>query len=438
MPTSLWHRLRKRIHLVCFFVFLALPFLNVVRFDIPRQRFYFFGAELWISEFGIIFFALMFLMFLIVISSIFFGRVYCSYLCPQMIFSEASMAVESWWKRRIAKKFPYWSPALRRRSARAMFYVTLAPGAVFLAFVFIAYFVEPVDLARRLFSLDAHTAGGIAGATVTLLTFADFAFLRLGFCKSVCPYGYLQGIMGDGNTLLVHYRDQTHECIECKKCVRVCPMEIDIRNGPFQIECVHCGECIDACDEVLARLKQPKPGLIHYAWGEKGELLTGAAAEPWYRRIGIRDAKRVVVILITAFYAAGLGVAFSMRHPVLVQISPERGQDLYRVGSDGQVYNRFRFAVANRRGRPSAVLFSLRFLPAAHLIIAVNPVGTKPGETSQGFFEIAQPAGSTPELVTHFEILASTIPDGAVDSFPMTFLAPGQGPAHSGPGSGTP
>ena len=70
-----YHRTRKLIHLFCFLIFLALPFFNVMRFDIPRQRFYFFGNELWISEFGIIFLSRMFLMFVIVASSILFGRI---------------------------------------------------------------------------------------------------------------------------------------------------------------------------------------------------------------------------------------------------------------------------------------------------------------------------------------------------------------------------
>ena len=112
------------------------------------------------------------------------------------------------------------------------------------------------------------------------MTFLDFTLVRQRFCTTVCPYGYLQGMLGDGNTLLVHYRDETHDCIECKKCVRVCPMGIDIRKSPFQIECIHCAECIDACDEILARLK--KPGLIHYTWGEKGELLADTTPRPWY------------------------------------------------------------------------------------------------------------------------------------------------------------
>lgn len=241
-----YHRTRKTIHLVCFLIFAALPFFNVMRFDIPKQRFYFFGFELWISEFGIIFLSLMFLMFVIVAMSIVFGRVYCGYVCPQMIFSEASFEVEDWLKRKINKHLSRLSLAARKRLWRISLYGSVGVASVVLAFVFISYFVEPRDLFFRLVAFDLHTAGGISGATVTLITFLDFTLVRQKFCTTVCPYGYLQGMMGDKDTLLVHYRDQNKECIQCKKCIRVCHIRIDIREGPFQIQCVHCGECIDA------------------------------------------------------------------------------------------------------------------------------------------------------------------------------------------------
>ena len=395
-----WHRLRKRIHVLCFLIFLALPFCNVVRFDIPRQRFYFFGYELWINEFGIIFFALMFLMFVVVVASVVFGRVYCGYLCPQMIFSEASAALQLRLRRWLKP---------RERLARAAFYAVLAVASVFLSFIFIAYFVEPTDLARRLATLDIHTAAGICGASVTLLTFLDFAFVRLRFCTTVCPYGYLQGMLSDGNTLLVHYRDKNVECIECKKCVRDCPMGIDIRTSPFQIECVHCGECIDSCETILARLK--KPGLIHYSWGVEG-------------RSRFRfDAKRIILALVVLFYASGLAVALSMRHAVLVRIAADRAT-LYRTGPDGRIYNHFRYFIANRSQKPAAVVFSMQELPGATLALAPNPVAVKAGETVQGEFDISAPAGRRAEFVTHFNILASTIPDPVTEAFPLTFISP--------------
>ena len=422
-PTTSWHKLRKRIHLLCFLVFLALPFLNVVRFDIPKERFYFAGYELWINEFAIIFFAMMFLMFLVVAASVFYGRLFCGYACPQMIFSETSVALEKWLRKQVTKKFPRWKPPSRERVARGVFYATLAAASVLLAFIFICYFVEPRDLWRRLASLDIHTAAGISGAAVTLVAFLDFTLVRQRFCTTVCPYGYLQGLLGDLNTLLVHYRDEMHECIDCRKCVRVCPMDIDIRQSPFQIECIHCAECIDACEEIMTRLK--KPNLINYAWGEKGELLSDTSPRPWYRRVGLRDGKRVVVLMVLLFYASGLFVALGMRRDVLVQIAPVRAT-LYRIGADGRIYNQFRYRIANRGGKPGAVTFTIQNLPGASLAMAPNPVRVQPGESAAGEFEISRPPGRHDELVSHFTIQTNTVPDRESDAIPMTFLAPAE------------
>jgi cytochrome c oxidase accessory protein FixG len=416
-----FHQLRKRVHLVFFLVFLALPFLNVVRFDIPKERFYFAGYELWINEFAIIFFVLMFLMFLVVASSVFYGRVYCGYMCPQTIFSEASVAVETWLRKRVTRRFPQWKPPVREHVTRGLFYAVLAVASVLLSFIFICYFVEPRDLWHRLASLDIHTAAGVSGAAVTLVTFLDFTLVRQRFCTTICPYGYLQGLLGDSNTLLVQYRDQDHQCIECKKCVRVCQMGIDIRQSPFQIECIHCAECIDACEEVMTRLH--KPTLIHYVWGEKGEQLSDTTPRPWYRRVGLRDSKRVVVLLVLLFYASGLFVALGMRRAVLVQVSPVRAA-LYRIGPDGRVYNQFRYLIANRGDKAGAVVFSIQDLPGASLALSPNPVRVQPGESAAGEFEISRPPGRRDDLVSHFTILTDTVPTRESDAIPMTFLAP--------------
>ena len=112
-PETVYRRVRKRIHLICVLIFIALPFFDILRIDIPRQRFYFAGFELMISEFAIIFFALMFMMFMIAASAIIHGRIYCSYACPQMIFSEASGDLRTWTQKRINKRYPRW-PASRR------------------------------------------------------------------------------------------------------------------------------------------------------------------------------------------------------------------------------------------------------------------------------------------------------------------------------------
>jgi len=300
-----------------------------------------------------------------------------------------------------------------------VFYLALGIASVFLAFTFICYFVEPRDLLHRLLSLDIHTAGGISGAAVTAITFLDFTLVRQRFCTTVCPYGYLQGILGDGNTLLVTYRDENRECIECKKCVRVCHMGIDIRKSPFQIECVHCGECVDACEDVLRRIGTP--GLIHYTWGEHGSEVGGT--EAWHRRLGFRDAKRFIVLVVLLFYASALFVALSMRRAVLVRVSPVRNT-LYTIAPDGTTRNQFRYTVANRGKRSAAVLFSIGQLPGAKLLITQNPVPAEPGRTLQGSFEIAASPNTQLHDVNHFTLTATTIPEQVSDNFAVTFLMP--------------
>ncbi len=422
---TVYRRIRKRFHLAFFLCFVAAPFTNLMRFDIPCQRFYFAGQELWISEFAIIFFALMFLLFVIAASAIIHGRIYCSYACPQMIFSEWSLSVEKWAGERARRWLKGASAELRKALERGLFYAVLAMASVFLAFVFTTYFVEPRDLLGRLLHFDLVTVGGITGAVVTLITFLDFTLVRQKFCTTVCPYGYLQGMLQDQHTLLVRYVDgadkgqgEAQDCIECKKCVRVCEMGIDIRDSPFQIECVHCGDCIDACEDVLRKLG--KPGLIHYTWGDAPKV---TVKEPWYLRWGFRDAKRVVILLIMAFYLTGLGVALSVRRPVLVEINPDRST-LFKVLEDGRIANLIRLKLANRTGRTTGVRLWVEGLPGADLALPTQPIVLKPGETFERTVELRAPFAQDGQDVHPIRILAQ--PDGArkADAEDMTFITP--------------
>jgi len=417
-----YHERRKRIHLLCFAIFVALPFLNLMRVDIPRQLFYFLGFELSISEFGILFFTLMFLMFCVAASAIIHGRIYCSYACPQMIFSEWSQSVEGWAKKIVNRQNPKAPAATKQVAVNVIFYSILALASVFLAFVFTSYFVEPRDLLNRLLHFDLRTAGGLTGAVVTLITFLDFTLVRQKFCTTVCPYGYLQGMLQDQHTLLVAYRDgegSAKACIECKKCVRVCEMGIDIRKSPFQIECVHCGDCIDACEDVLRKLG--KPGLIQYSWGEKG--LAAGAREAWYQRLGFRDAKRVVLALILLFYFSGLTVALSMRRSVAVRAAADRTV-LYKVLENGQVVNRIRLNLANRAGKAASVAVRVEGLPNAELALDQNPIPLAAGETVERVFDLRVRPWAGSSDVNHFRLIAQPSTETSPESFEITFILP--------------
>jgi cytochrome c oxidase accessory protein FixG len=422
-PVRHHHVRRRRVHLFFFLVFLALPFFDIMRFDIPKQRFYFAGTELWINEFSIIFFSMMFLMFSIVALSMIYGRIYCSYACPQMIFSETANAIEERLRKWVTKKFIAWPAARRTFLYRSILYAIVGVASVGLAFIFISYFVEPRDLAHRLMRVDVTTTAGFAGAVTTLVTFLDFAFLRQKFCTTLCPYGYLQGILTDSNTLLIQYRDPERQCIQCKKCVRICHMGIDIRDSPLQIECIHCGECIDACEEVMTRVKRPV--VIEYAWGQGGPK--PGADESWWQRAGIRDAKRRIVVIVMLVYGSSLAVALSLRNPVMTRINPIRTTSLYSINASGDVENQFRISISNRGAGNEFVVVSVDGLTGSRLELSPNPIPVAPGETVNREFAVAVSRAAPLGDVTHFRFTTESQPNARRQTIEMTWLMPPKG-----------
>jgi len=428
IPGTKFHRVRKTVQTICVIIFILLPLFDVMRFDLPRQRFYFFGAELWISEFAILFLTMMFLWILVAAMAMIYGRFYCGYLCPQMIFSETANTIEKSIVRFVNRRMPESGPGFRRVVAVALFSLVLLPASVFVTFIFVSYFVPPADLLHRLLHLDMRTAGGIVGASVTLITFLDFLLLRQRFCTAICPYGYLQNMLADKHTLLVHFHDPNDECIKCNKCVRACPMGIDIRKSSHQLECTHCAECIDACSGILGKLGNQT--VIRYAWGDTEKE---AARANWLRRIGFRDGKRIVVAVLLLIYATGLSVVIGMREPVLLHVMPDRAV-LYSIGPDGQIHNRFRMLASNRGHAPANVMLSATDLNGAQIQGVDNVLVLEPGATSQKGFDVVVPAASLQPGINRMRILARVLPGNQSQSFAETFFAPPS--PSSDPGKG--
>jgi polyferredoxin len=226
-------------------------------------------------------------------------------------------------------------------------------------------------------------------------------------------------MLADRHTLLVHFHDPNRQCINCAKCVRACPMGIDIRRGSHQLECTHCAECVDECSAILGKLG--RPSLVQYAWGELDE--NSEAERKWYRRIGLRDGKRLAILALLVIYATGLSIAIGMRQPVLVRIMPNR-ITLYDVAPDGAIHNHFRILASNRSRTNAKLSLSLAGLPSASIAGIGQGVTLAPGETLQREFDIVSPRPGLAPGINRVQITASLTPKQQTATFDETFFAP--------------
>ncbi|MCS6179477.1 4Fe-4S binding protein [Shewanella baltica] len=114
---------------------------------------------------------------------------------------------------------------------------------------------------------------------ITLLVFtlilALAAWRRQGFCRYLCPYGAMLGILSFASPLKIR-RDSQHCLIEakgmkCDKCTRACPANIIVHTKTTvrSDECQACMRCVAACPKSAALGLGLKSG---HRLGHKGLL----------------------------------------------------------------------------------------------------------------------------------------------------------------------
>ncbi|MDZ7291571.1 MAG: 4Fe-4S binding protein [candidate division KSB1 bacterium] len=354
---------------------IILPFLNILRLDIPTLRFYFLNSVLWIDEFYLLFLVVMLLLWIIVIFSMIYGRVWCGWMCPQTVLNE----LVRWCERKIRKwlRVPKRGGfTWRHLGAYALLSLAVATVALVIGFNLVAYFVDPYRMLADIaaWQLGPVTTGIIVG--IALLAFVDVMFWREKFCTKACPYGMMQMVVTDRKTQIVRFHtERSDECIECKACVRDCMMGIDIRTSPYQTECIHCGDCVDSCTAILARLK--KPTLITFSWGQEN------GRRRWFERLGLVDPKRWGVVGITAAYAIVLVMLVQLRQPLSLSISGDRST-LYRQVEDGSIYNDYSLKISNRSMEDGEFRLQCASLQNdehfCHLHLDANPIFLKSRE----------------------------------------------------------
>ncbi|MGE6791090.1 cytochrome c oxidase accessory protein FixG [Pseudomonas guineae] len=327
---------------------------QAVWWNLPERKFHIFGATYWPQDFVLLSALLIIAAFGLFFITVFAGRVWCGYTCPQSVFTWVFMWAEKVTEgdrnqRMKLDKAPMTSQKFLRKLGKHGIWVGVS---LVTAITFVGYFTPIRELIPDLFTLQA---GGWALFWVgffTLATYGNAGYLREQVCIYMCPYARFQSVMFDQDTLIVSYdprrgeqrgprkRDTDYkadglgDCIDCKMCVHVCPTGIDIRDG-LQIECIGCAACIDACDSIMDKMNYPK-GLISYTTehnlsGQKTQLVRP-------RLIGY-------AIALLAMFCV---FSWAIVDRSLVELDVLKDRVLYRENEEGRIENVYTLKIMNK------------------------------------------------------------------------------------------
>ncbi|GAB5389451.1 MAG: cytochrome c oxidase accessory protein CcoG [Alphaproteobacteria bacterium] len=352
---------------------------QAILIDMPARRFYFFFIELWPQEVYYITGVLIAAGIGLFLSNALVGRAWCGYACPQTVWTDLYIHVERWVEgdrsaRMRLDKSPWSLGKIRKRIIKHAIWILIAV-ATGGAWVF--YFADAPTLMGQLFTFDAPFAAYLWIGIFTATTYTLGGLAREQVCTYMCPWPRIQAAMTDEEALNVSYRTDRGEprgihkkgttwegrgdCIDCKACVNVCPMGIDIRDGA-QLECIHCALCIDACDEIMDKIERPR-GLIGY--DNDRRIAARAAGEPQPSLRYIRP-RTVLYAGMIAIVGIVMVVSLFTRDDFDITVQHDRNPHFVQLSS-GDIRNAYTVKISNKKAVERSYRLTLPDLPDAQL-----------------------------------------------------------------------
>ena len=360
--TGLFRNLRIFGGIFLFALYFGTVWINwggrqAILWDLPERKFHIFTATFWPQDFVLLSWSLILCAFGLFFITVFAGRVWCGYTCPQSVFTWVYMWAEHVTEgernqRMKLDKQPMSINKFLRKFAKHGLWLLIA---LVTGLTFVGYFTPIRELVPNLFDGSADGSAYFWIGFFTLATYGNAGWLREQVCIYMCPYARFQSVMFAKDTLIVSYDPRRGEsrgprkrntdykaeglgdCIDCMMCVNVCPTGIDIRDG-LQIECIGCAACIDACDSIMEKMEYPK-GLISYTTEHNLSGQTTHMLRP--RLIGYAVALVIMASL--------LGVAVFNRSLAGIDVLKDRV--LFRENEEGRIENVYTLKIMNKAQR---------------------------------------------------------------------------------------
>ena len=370
-PSGKFYNARTIVSLFLLAFLVIVPFIKVnshqfLLFDFLNRQFILFGIPFGPHDFHLFVLAMIAIIVFIILFTVVFGRVFCGWACPQTIFMEMVFRKIEYWIEGDAKDqrkldaAPWTGKKIFKKGIKNLIFFVIA---FFIAHIFLSYIIS-MDKVISIISQppSAHLSGFIAIIVFSLVFYWIFSYFREQACTIVCPYGRLQGVLLDQDSIVIAYdykrgeprgklkKDEDNsskgDCIDCHLCVDVCPTGIDIRDG-IQLECVNCTACIDVCDAVMEKINRPKK-LIKYA------SLNGIESKSKFKFTPRMILYSVILVILLSL----LGYLLSIRTDYSVNILRTPGM-LFQEQPNGKVSNVYDLNIVNKTFKETPVKIKL-------------------------------------------------------------------------------
>jgi cytochrome c oxidase accessory protein FixG len=354
-PAGKYTNYRTLVAVVLLALFFGLPFVKIngnpfLLLNILDRQFFILGQPFFLQDFFILALGAITSIVFIILFTVVFGRIFCGWICPQtifleMIFRKVDYLIEGDRNKQMKLDRQEWdAEKIWKRSLKYFVFVVISLIITHFMYMYIVGYKEVFHIMQQ--GPFENFSSFMVMIIFTASFYFTFAWFREQVCTLVCPYGRLQGVLIDKQTINVYYdfkrgenrskwrkgEDRAAEgkgdCIDCNQCVVVCPTGIDIRDGQ-QLECVNCTACIDACDEVMVKVGLPK-GLIRYATEDEIEK------EVPFTFTNKMKAYTAVLLLMVGF----LGFLLSNRGAMEAKFIKPAGSTFFvRNGNITNIYN---------------------------------------------------------------------------------------------------
>lgn len=433
-PKGNWHNRRIWFTVAILTLLSVTPFLKynnqpLLLFNVLERKFIIFGLFIGPQDYWLFGLTMLSFMVFIVLFTTIFGRLWCGWACPQTVFMEMVFRKIEYFiegdssKQKLLNKAPWTGDKVIKKGTKYFFFLLVS---FLIANLLLSYVIGVDELSKIISEPISDHVPLFSGIIIfTAVFYFNFAWLRDQACTVVCPYGRLQGVLMDRNSIVVAYdykrgepREKLHkghdrtagDCISCFQCVAVCPTGIDIRNGT-QMECVNCTACIDACDSIMDKVGFDQ-GLIKYT--SENAIVSGV------NKLITNRTRGYIVVLVLLWSA--LGYLVVSRNDTQTTLFRAPGSQ-YIENKDGTISNLYTFKIFNKTNQIVKPVIHLDS-PKGTLLFAGKPDLTLDGAgMSEGTVFIIIPKT---ELKSRKTKLKLSVFQGKekLETFETTFMAP--------------